>query len=86
MLQMPRYNELKVWFQIKCVQKVWKKGKKSCHQLDSNPQPLERQSGAISVELRLTEECSSSFLYTFAFNSLCRANRSTHELTVTKLE
>jgi len=42
--------------------------------------PLECQSVALPVELQFSE---ASFLYTFMFNSLCRANRSTHELAVT---
>jgi len=37
-------------------------------------------------ELQFSEEWSSSILYTFAFNSLCRANGSTHELVVINLE
>jgi len=60
--------------------------KKSCNHLDSNPQPLECNTGTLPVELQFSEECSSRFLYTFAFNSLCRANGSTYEDAVTKLE
>jgi len=68
-LWMPRYNELKVWLQKSVYKKYEKKEKKSCYQLDSNPRLLECQSGALPVELQFSEECSSSFLDTFAFNS-----------------
>jgi len=43
----------------KSVEKVWIKEKKSCHKLDLSRQPLERQSGAVPIELWFSEECSS---------------------------
>jgi len=54
---MSRYNALKVG-----LQKVHTKGimqrKKSCHQLDLDPQSLERQADALQVELQFLEERS----------------------------
>jgi len=60
------------------VQKVWMQQKKYAtswiwtHDLLST----------LSVDLWFSEECGSSFLYTFVLNSLGRANGSTHELMV----
>jgi len=49
-------------YKFGCKNSVYKKYGKKKKIMDSNPQPLECQSGAIPVELQFTDECSSSFL------------------------
>ena len=62
---------------------------KMCQQLDSSQQLFICKSSALPPEhclLWFRNSAQTSFLYVFAFNSLCRANGSTHELAVTDLE
>jgi len=79
---MLRYDEVKVWSQNKCVQKVWEKEKNHATSWILTHNFL----NASQVLYWLSCSLQRNFLYTFAFNLLCRGNGSMHELAVTNLE
>jgi len=63
-----------------------KYGKKVMPSAGFEPTTTSMQGRCSTSWVAVSEECSSSFLYNFALNSLFRAYGSTHELALTKFE